>query len=313
MNNEPIVIVKKLKDYFELKQVTGDETSLQRRIIVQDINRPGFELSGYTGSSELKRVILLGNKEIHYIARLDEKTQRERFAFITDEETPCIICSNGHKAPKVLVEMATEKNFPVFETDLETYRLTVDIISLLDKELSKTELIHGVLLNVYGFGVLIRGKSGIGKSEVALEMIKRGHVLVADDAVEIMKYHNELHGQSVQSIRNYLEIRGIGVMDLSRMYGAGVLLDETTIDLVIDLVKYEEVEEFDRIGDSSKTIEIMGLDIPYAVIPVTEGRSLGVIMEAAVLNYKMKRDGYDSSEEFRQKIYNQILSNREDK
>jgi hypothetical protein len=184
------VYVSELKEYFHLKQITGDAESLKRWIIAPDVNRPGLELAGYIDTTDLKRVVIIGNKECGLLNTMDYATQKARFEFITDSYTPCIIMSNGNKTPAALEEIAKARNFPVFETDWQTYMAVQNVVAYLSRKLAPDTSMHGVMLNIYGKGVLLTGKSGIGKSELALELIRRGHFFVSDDRVEISRVQN---------------------------------------------------------------------------------------------------------------------------
>lgn len=303
------VYVRELKEYFKLKQVTGNEESLDRWIITPDINRPGLELTGFNEAIDLKRVILIGKKETYYINKLDYETKRERFHIITDSFTPCIIITNGEKIDNALFDVANEKNFPVFETDSLTYRSIVEICAFLDDKLAPTGSYHGVLMNIYGLGVMLIGDSGVGKSELALELIKKGHILVADDRVEIKKIHNELYGESHKILKNFLEIRGIGIIDVPLMFGASSVLDKVKISLVINLKKKEFFTE-DRIGiNGFKTMNIMGVEMNTMEIPVKEGRAMSVMIETAVSHFRLFEQGYNIAELFNQQTIEYIKEN----
>ncbi|MDY6062319.1 MAG: HPr(Ser) kinase/phosphatase [Erysipelotrichaceae bacterium] len=309
MSDEKRVYVRELKDYFDLKQVSGNDESLNRYIVAMDINRPGLELTGFSESMDLKRVIIIGNKEVAYLNTLDHQTKLSRFETITDGYTPCIIISGGNKADAALLEMANSRNFPVFEKDSPTYRLTVDIISFLDEHLAPNDYLHGVMMNIFGLGVLIKGESGVGKSELALELINKGHVLVGDDCVEIKKVHNEIYACAHPLLKNYLEIRGIGIIDVRLMFGARALLDKSPLALILNLKKFKPDESYDRIGGATMRNyhQMLGVDIPIIDIPVKEGRAMGVIAEAAVTNYRLSKQGFDSSETFRSEIMGAIV------
>ncbi len=311
MSEEKKVYVREIKDYFNLIQVSGNDDSLNRWVVAPDINRPGLELAGFDSSNELKRVIVIGNKEINYLNTLDYGTKYHRFAMITDSYTPCIIISGGNKADDALLQVARERNFPVFETETQTFRLSVDIISFLDEHLAPIDYVHGVMMNIFGVGVLITGESGIGKSELALELINRGHVLIGDDSIEIKKVHNEIYASAHPLLKNYLEIRGVGIIDVPLMFGAGAIVDKSVISLIINLEHYDQKLDYNRIGDhlGIETKNMMGVDISSVAIPVKEGRAIGVIAEAAVINHRLNRQGINSSENFCKGI-SQVISDR---
>ena len=305
------VKIRELKDFFEYKQITGNEESLERWVIIPDINRPGLELSGYWKQTEPRRIVIIGEKETEYIKTLDEKTQRERFEKFTDGYTPCIIITHGQECPVILKEIAAYKNFPILSTEELTYQATVDIISFLDRRLAAAETFYGELVSIYGMGVLITGESGMGKSELALDLIKKGHCLVADDCVEISKVHNSLIGTAPELLKNMLEIRGIGIVDVARMYGINAILDHCKIDMVIDLQKYDEDAYYDRIGSSDrKTFEYMGVTLPKYEIPIKEGRNMSVLVESAVNEQLLRKVGFNSGKYFEEKSLKIIEKNR---
>lgn len=308
------VYVRDLKEYFKFRQVAGDDYSLNRWIVAPDINRPGLELTGYDQSTDLKRVIVIGNKENKYLANIDFEERKNRYQIITDAYTPCIVISNGKKADQALIEVANSKNFPVFESDEETFRISTNISSYLDEKLAITKEYHGVLMNIYGIGVLFQGESGVGKSELALELIKRGHILIGDDLISIKKVHNELYGEANELLKNYLEIRGVGIIDVPLMFGASAILDRTNISLVIKLKRYDEKEDMDRLETKGyKKINIMEMEMPLMELPVKEGRAMGAICEAAVANYRLYKQGFNSSEEFCQSVKKFIEARQKDK
>ena len=310
MANEELnkrVYVRQLKEYFNLEQLSGDDSSLDRWIIAPDVNRPGLELSGYLESNDLKRVVILGTKEYEYMSKLDQDTQRLRFEIITDSYTPCIVISDGFEPLDSLIWLANDKNFPVFRYEGKTYQLIVDLVSYLSEELAATDTLHGVMMNIYGRGVMITGKSGIGKSELALDLINRGHMLVADDCIEVTRVHTSIFCQAPQMLKRMLEIRGLGIVDVTRMFGANAFLNRCNLDFVIQLVKQDEKVEMDRLNPINRTKDVLGLEKPMLVIPITEGKSLSVIVEAAVSNYLLKRLGYDSNEEFKQEYRESLI------
>ena len=311
MEEQNIVKVRTLVENFDFIQITGDDASLERPIVIADTNRPGLELAGYFENSQQKRLVILGDKEIAYIATMSVHKQRKSFDFITNEQTPAIIVTKGHKCPDVLKRYAKRKNFPIFLSSSPTYRLIVDIVAFLDEQLATSMCIHGGLLSIYGKGVLIRGESGMGKSEIALELIKRGHLLVADDRVDCYRIHNTLVGKAPELLRDMLEIRGIGVINVSRMFGVSSVLPKAEINFQVNLEPWKADQDYDRVGIEEKKHEnILGIDIPKIVVPVREGRSMAVIIESAVTNYMLSVMGMDSAKEFEQRVLDYIEKNK---
>ena len=307
------VTVKEFADYFQFEQLTGDEQSLRRSIELTDTNRPGLELAGFFDYSQAKRLVILGDKEIAYIATMSEQSQKRSFDFLTGEETPAIVITRGHECPQILRECALEKNFPVFCCEEKTNHTIVNIITWLDERLAKSVSVHGELLIIYGIGVMICGESGMGKSEIALELIKRGHQLVADDRVDCYRIHNHLVGRSPQLLEGMLELRGVGVINIARMYGVGAVAHKANVDIQITLEEFDPRAHYDRVGiEEKKMVSILDVDVPKITIPVREGRSMGVIIESAVTNYMLAKDGLDSAKEFEQRVLEFIEKNKEE-
>lgn len=305
--NKKSVSIQLLMNHFPLVLATGNETSLQRTILVPDINRPGFELAGFFQHSDFRRVIIFGEKEMAFIDQMSSEEQYERFDKLTNDLTPAIVIAKGYECPEILEQIATKKNFPILLTSQTTGRFSVELSAFLDEKLAPETLMHGVFLNIYGKGVIIKGDSGIGKSEIALELIKRGHLLVADDAVELYQIGQNIIGKSPVVLQNLLEIRGIGVIDVAKMFGVGAIMEKDQVDLIIQLERWVPSKEYTRIGLEDKQVveDVLGVEIDKLVVPVTGGRNMSVVIEAAVMNKRLKELGYDSSKEF----VNRILDN----
>ena len=307
---EKPVTVKQLMEQFDYEQITGDENSLNREIRVPDTNRPGLELTGYYQYSQRKRCVILGIKEMGYISEMTEEAQVSSFEFLTHEKTPCIIITRNLKCPDKLFEIATRKNFPILRSQDATYRGIVDIVSYLDECLAEMTIVHGGLIQINGTGVLITGESGMGKSEIALELIKKGYQLVADDRVDCCLIHKQIVGKSPEILKGMIELRGVGIVNIAKMYGVASVLDKAKVDLIIHLEPWAEDKEYDRVGiEDKKYEEILGVSIPKLVIPVREGRSMAVIIESAVTNYVLSSIGQDSGKEIEQRVYDLIAKN----
>ncbi len=312
MANEELnkrVYVRSLKEEFGLEQLSGSDHSLDRWIIAPDINRPGLELTGYFESNDLKRVVILGTKEYEYMSSFDYDTQKQRFEIITDSFTPCIILSEGFAGMDSLIDLANAKDFPIFRYEGKTYQLIVDIVSFLSEKLAPVDNLYGVMMNIYGRGIMITGKSGIGKSELALDLINRGHMLVADDRIDVTRVHTNIMCTAPKLLKRMLEIRGLGIVDVTRMFGANSYLNKCQLDFVIKLVKFDERIETDRLNPINETRNILGLDVPMLTIPITEGKSLSVIIEAAVSNYLLDKLGFNSNEDFKRRYHEELKAN----
>ncbi|TFG83541.1 MAG: HPr(Ser) kinase/phosphatase [Erysipelotrichales bacterium] len=309
MEFEGRALMSDMKKFFDFEQLTGNDDALSRWVVVPDINRPGLELTGYFEYTEPKRVVILGTKELTYIQLMSESDQRNVFDRLTDEYTPAIIISRQLECPPILYDISQSKNFPIFRTPLPTYRVMVDVISYLDEKLSPADNIHGVLMNVFGKGVLITGESGMGKSEIALELIRKGHILVADDRVDVVRIHNTIFGQAPELLRGMLEIRGIGIIDVTSMFGAAALLERTKVDFVVNLQKWDDKIEYDRLGiDDDGILNILDLTVPRLIFPVKEGRNMAVLVESAVIDFTLKQKGINSAKEFEKRVYDFIAN-----
>lgn len=312
MANEELnkrVYVRAIKEQLGLIQLAGNDESLNRWAIAPDINRPGLELSGFLESNDLKRVVILGTKEYEYMCKFDYQTQRDRFEIITDSFTPCIILAEGFGEMQSLLDLCNQKNFPVFRYEGQTYQLIVELVSFLSENLAPTDNLYGVMLNIYGKGIMITGKSGIGKSELALDLINRGHMLVADDRVDVTRVHKSLLCTAPKILKRMLEIRGVGIVDVTRMFGANAYLNRCQLDFVIKLVKYDEGMESDRLNPITESFDVLGLEVPMLTIPITEGKSLSVIIEAAVSNYLLNKLGFNSNEDFKERYRKELELN----
>jgi HPr kinase/phosphorylase len=265
--------------------------------------RPGLELAGFFTYHPVERLQLLGKTELSFIEGLTEQERKERLERLCDPEIPCFIVTRNFEVPKELVKAAEEKKVPILRTSMATTRFGSKLTNYLEKVLAPTTTMHGVLVDVYGIGVLITGSSGIGKSETALELVKRGHRLVADDAVEIRQTEEgELVGHAPELIRYLLEIRGLGIINVMTLFGAGAVRDKKKISLAIHLEAWQEKRQYDRLGLDEEKIRIIDTELPQLIIPVRPGRNLAVIIEVAAMNFRLKRMGYHAAQQFVQKL-----------
>lgn len=307
----PKTTVRELEQKFHWERVAGSEEALSRPITLPDINRPGLELAGYLSHSQTKRLIVIGGKEYRYITdEMDEISQRRVFEFITHDDTPCILLTGGHECPPILREIADRKDFPVFQTKTKTSQVVVNVTNFLDELLAPAILLHGELVLIYGVGVLITGPSGMGKSEIVLELIKRGHQLVADDRVDLYRIHNSLIGKTAQVISGFMELRGVGIIDVKRLYGITSVAQAAEISFEISLVPYDPNAKYDRIGlEARKYTDYLGIPVCKMTIPVTYGRPMSTVIETAVTNYLLQRDGFDSAKNFEEQVLLEIERN----
>lgn len=271
-----------------------------------EINRPGLQLTGFYQDFFPSRIQVLGEQEKEYLLSLDQKTRYERLDRLFSSSIPAFIIANNIYSFPEITELAMKHEVLVLKTELPTSRFISKIIGYLEDVLAPSTTMHGVLLEVFGMGVIITGKSGIGKSEVALELIKLGHRLVADDAVEIKKIDDMLRGTSPALIKHFMEIRGIGIIDVTMLYGVGAVKTWEMIDLMVELEDWDEDKEYDRLGIEEQTIDILGIQTPKVTIPVRPGRHLAMIVEVAARNTRMKQFGHNAAEELDRKLREDI-------
>ncbi len=289
-------------DKFKLELISGEE-GINRPITMSDLSRPGLEMAGYFTYYPKERVQLLGKTEITFFEKLPEEEKKQRMLSLCTEITPAIILSRDLPIPPELVEASEENGVPVLRSPLKTTRLTSRLTNFLESQLAPTTAIHGVLVDVYGVGVLIIGKSGVGKSETALELVKRGHRLVADDCVEIRQEDQDtLIGSAPELIEHLLEIRGLGIINVMTLFGAGAVRSFKRITLVMSLELWEQGKQYDRLGLEEETMKIIDTDVPKLTIPVRPGRNLAVIIEVAAMNFRLKRMGLNAAEQFTHKL-----------
>lgn len=297
-----IVKVSELVQQFNLEVVAGED-GLRRTIKTDDMNRPGLEMAGYFTYYPAERAQILGRTELAFLDTLTTEERKDRMERLCHEETPCIIVTRGLEPPAELIETANERQIAVLRSNVATTILLSRITNFLEKRLAPTATIHGVLVDVYGVGMLITGNSGIGKSETALELVKRGHRLVADDAVEIRQTaDNQLYGSAPDLIRHLLEIRGLGILNVMTLFGAGAVRNQKNISLVVKLEVWEQGKQYDRLGLDEETTKIIDTEIPLLTVPVRPGRNLAVILEVAAMNYRLKRMGYNAALQFTNKL-----------
>ena len=285
-----------IKD-FELEVLRGAPGFEDILIQKEDVNRPALQLAGFFDYFDNKRIQMIGRVEATYLAQLSAEERRISFDQLLARDIPCLIITRGMDPFPECMELAERYNRTILRTQETTSAFMGALIAALRNYLSPRITRHGVLVEVYGEGVLLMGDSGIGKSATALELIKRGHRLIADDAVDIKRISkDELVGSAPELIRYYMELRGIGVINVRHIYGVGAVKPETSIDLVVKMERWEEGKAYDRLGLSSETYDILGVTLPQVTIPVRPGRNLAVIMELAAMNNRQKKMGFNAAE-----------------
>lgn len=310
--NKNGVSVSKIVELMDLKVFTDGLDLKKRKIPSAEINRPALQLAGYFEHFQSARVQVVGNVEYFYTQQLEEEVMLERFRELLSYDTiPCIIYSRSLVPHANVIQMAEERGIPVLGTDRSTSEFTAELIYELGEQLAPCITIHGVLVDIYGEGVLITGESGIGKSEAALELIRRGHRLVSDDVVEISKINEHtLIGTAPEITRHFIEIRGIGIVDIKTLYGVECVKEKQQIDLVIKLSDWKKDAEYDRMGLEDEYIEYLGNKVVCHSLPIRPGRNLAVILEAAAVNHRQKKMGYNAAQELYRRVQENIVKGR---
>ena len=304
-----MLTTKKLVELLKLELLVG-EKGLNKQIKNTDISRPGLEMAGYFSHYASDRIQLLGTTELSFYNLLPDDERQGRMRKLCRPDTPAIIVTRGLEPPKELIEAATEMNTPLIVSSDATTSLMSRLTTFLEHQLARSTSLHGVLVDVYGVGVLITGDSGLGKSETALELVKRGHRLVADDNVEIREISkDELIGKPPKLIEHLLEIRGLGVINVMTLFGAGSILTEKQIRLNINLENWNKEKLYDRVGLHEEKLRILDTEITKKTIPVRPGRNVAVIIEVAAMNYRLNIMGINTAEEFNERLNAEIRKN----
>ena len=297
-----VLLTTLVKEFsLEVAYASTDYESIH--LTVEDVARPGLQLAGYFDHFEPMRLQVLGNVEMSYLEKLTPKERSIIFDRLFSYKFPALLIARGIQPHSEMLEMAKKHNITILLSKDPTSAIASSIIAYLKTALAPRVTRHGVLVEVYGEGLLLMGESGIGKSEAAAELLKRGHRLIADDAVEIRKIaDNTLLGTAPELIRNYIEIRGIGVINVAKLFGMASIKSETSIDLVINIVPWSSDQIFDRLGLEDQYMDLLGVKIPAITIPVKPGRNLAVILEVAAMNNRQKKMGYNAAAEFTEQI-----------
>ena len=292
------VKLKEMVERMNLKNLTPDVDMAKKRIEVPDVNRPALQLSGYFEHFDCERVQIIGYVEYTFLEKMADDKKEEIYSTLLSYQIPCIIFCRNLPPEELFLKMAEKAGVPVFITEKKTSEFTSELIRWLNVQLAPCISIHGVLVDVYGVGVLIMGESGIGKSEAALELIKRGHRLVSDDVVEIRKVSDEtLVGTAPDITRHFIELRGIGIVDVKTLFGVQSVRETQNIDLVITLEDWNKEKEYDRLGLEEEYTEFLGNKVVCHQLPIRPGRNLAIIVETAAINHRQKQMGYNAAQE----------------
>ena len=307
------VSVSELIDKLKLVNLTPDINVEDIKINQPDINRPALQLAGFLEHFETGRVQIIGFVEYTYMNKLDESVKTERYEHVLCDDTPCYVFCRDLQPDELFLEIARDHNVAVLMSHKSTSNLMAEIIRWLNVKLAPCISVHGVLVDVYGEGVLITGESGIGKSEAALELVKRGHRLVSDDVVEIRKVSDDtLIGTAPDITRHLIELRGIGIVDVKMLFGVSSVRETQSIDLVIRLEEWDKDKDYDRIGLEEEYTEYLGNKVVCHSIPIRPGRNLAIITESAAVNFRQKKMGYNAAQELYSRFQNSLKTREEE-
>lgn len=311
MSNVYSVPLSELVEEFHLEKLYESSDYHKIHVTVDDVSRPGLYLAGFFDHFEPMRLYVCGTVESAYLEKLSSEERRIIFDHFMSYKIPALIIARGIQALPECLEMAEKHNVTVLSCKDTTSYIVSSLITYLKRNLATRVTRHGVLVEIYGEGILIMGDSGIGKSETAIELVKRGHRLISDDAVEIkMISSHELVGSPPEVLRHYMELRGIGIINVAKLFGMGAVKDSCKIDLVIKMVPWRDGEAYDRLGMETQYMEILDVKVPSITIPITPGRNLAVIFEVAAMNNRQKRMGYNAALEFTEQM-NQFFAGKE--
>ena len=307
------VALKKLVEKMKLECLTPQIDISHLRVITTEVNRPALQLTGYFDHFDAERLQIIGYVEYTYLEHLTREQKLPVYEKLLSSKIPCLIYTTMTTPDPDMIELALKYEVPIFMTHQATSAFMAEVIRWLNVELAPCISIHGVLVDVYGEGILIMGESGIGKSEAALELIKRGHRLITDDVVEIRKVSDEtLIGTAPDILRHFIELRGIGIIDIKTLFGVESVKNTATIDLVIKLEEWDRSREYDRLGLEEEYIEFLGNKVVCHSLPLRPGRNLAVIVEAAAVNHRQKKMGYNAAREMYNRVQNSFRRKAEE-
>jgi len=300
---------KKLR--VELNLVSGEEKTEQIFIRDVDLHRPGLALAGYIDLFTYQKVQIIGNTEARYIENLSESEQVDSFKKVTTFDVPIFICTSGNELPPPLLQIARDRGVPIAYTPVKTAKFMFLLRDFLEDYFAVQTMIHGTMVDVYGIGILISGKSGIGKSEVALDLVERGHRLVSDDVVMLTKKSNILIASATEMNKHFMEIRGLGIINVMSMFGIRSIRYQKRLEVILELNLWEDSQNVERTGLDNEQSEILDTLIPLIKLPITPGKNITVIAEVIAMNYLLKHYGYDAAEEFQNKIHSHIAKKKD--
>lgn len=298
------VSLKSIIDEFQLEEITSFGNTEDILITVADVTRPGLQLTGYFEHFGPDRIQLFGNMEMAFLEHIGSEERYQSLDRLFSRGIPCLILSRHHEVYPEMQECSERYSIPLLRTDEATSNIMSSLIKYLNVELAPTTTLHGVLVEIYGEGILILGESGVGKSETAMEIVNRGHRLIADDLVEVRRVsETTLLGQAPEIIRHLIELRGLGIMDVKEMFGVSSVKMQENINFVINLEIWDEKKVYERLGVNQEYTEILGIQVPSATIPVRPGRNLAIIVEVAAINFRQKQMGYNAAQALTDRLF----------
>lgn len=308
-------LVNKLRERVNMNIIScvSEECSDDRFVTEADLHRPGLALAGYIKLFTYQRIQIIGNTETQFLENLTLDKQKEAFRRITQFDIPVIFLTNSNALAEELMEIAKEDGIPIYSTDLETTRFMYILRDFLEDQFAIQTMVHGSMVDVYGIGILVAGQSGIGKSEVALDLVERGHRLVADDVVMLTKKNNVLMSSATEMSKHFMEIRGLGIVDVMSMFGIRSIRYQKRLEVVLELTLWDETRNIERTGLNSDSVKVLEVDIPLIHLPITPGKNITVIAEVIAMNYLLKHYGYDPAKAFQDRIQSSIKEKMEGK
>lgn len=312
---EKIAVSKLLNNFqkdlrIDVELVCGEANAETSFIKDKDLHRPGLALAGYIDLFTYQKVQIIGNTESRYLENLSPDKRIDSFKEFTSFDIPLIICTAGNRLPEALVEIARERGIPVAITPVETSKFMFLLRDFLQDYFALQTMVHGTMVDVYGIGILISGKSGIGKSEVALDLVERGHRLVSDDVVMLTKKSNILIASATEMNKHFMEIRGLGILNVLSMFGIRSIRYQKRLEVILELSLWEDTSSIERTGLDNETTDILDTSIPLIKLPITPGKNITVIAEVIAMNYLLKHYGYDAAEEFQNKVHSHIAKKK---
>ena len=287
----------RIVEEFKLEAVCVFDKYEKIKIVTNEVNRPSLQIAGFFDYFYNNRIQIMGRVEFSYLEKMSSDERRNSLEKLFEKSIPCVIVTRDMEIPEEMTELAVKYKTPILRTSNSTSRFMSALIAFLNVELAPRITMHGVLVEVYGEGILLLGDSGVGKSEAAIELVKRGHRLVADDAVEIKRVSDiSLLGSAPDIIRHFVELRGIGIVDVKMIFGIGAVKNVEKIDFIINLEVWQDKKQYDRLGLTTEYTDILGIDIPSITVPVKPGRNHAVVIEVAAMNNRQKKMGYNAAE-----------------